>query len=153
MPGYFFSNAAFSGRIAWLTISVVYQTTLPSFFAASISAASAPATSWLGVSKASASRPTNAERIENPLPTMCGRGHRVVSEGRVPAAPSMAGARGNFFHLSQRREIVAEPAPQQIPDADIALAEHEMVGIADEVQLGRLAGALEQLDRLFGGRD
>src|SRR5262249_52952221 len=52
-----------------------------------------------------------------------------------------------------RREIVGEPAAQQIPDAGIAFAEHEMIGIADEVQLSRLSGALEQLDRLLGRRD
>ena len=40
-PGYFFSKASCSGRMAWFTMRVVYQTTWPSFFAASISAASA----------------------------------------------------------------------------------------------------------------
>src|SRR5690242_1242471 len=37
MPGYFFSNAAAIGRASWSTIRVVYQTTVPSFFAASTS--------------------------------------------------------------------------------------------------------------------
>jgi hypothetical protein len=40
-PGYFFSKASCSGRMAWFTMRVVYQTTRPSFFAASTSAASA----------------------------------------------------------------------------------------------------------------
>ena len=34
MPGYFFWKASTSGRTAWLTMSVVYQTTCPSAFAA-----------------------------------------------------------------------------------------------------------------------
>src|SRR5262249_5718277 len=41
MPGYFFSNAAFTGRTSWLIIWVEYQLTSPSFLAASIRAASA----------------------------------------------------------------------------------------------------------------
>jgi hypothetical protein len=40
MP-YFFSKAALTGRTSWVMIWVVYQTTSPSFFAASVSAASA----------------------------------------------------------------------------------------------------------------
>jgi hypothetical protein len=38
---YYFSNAALTGRTSWATIWVVYQTTSPSFLAASIKAASA----------------------------------------------------------------------------------------------------------------
>src|SRR5262245_50318003 len=38
---YFFSKAALTGRTSWLIIWVVYQTTSPSFFAASTKAASA----------------------------------------------------------------------------------------------------------------
>src|SRR5262249_38334193 len=41
MPGYFFSNAAVTGRTSWLMICVEYQYTSPSFLAAAISAASA----------------------------------------------------------------------------------------------------------------
>src|SRR5262249_55502542 len=39
-PGYFFSNAAVTGRTSWLMIWVVYQVTSPSFLAASITLAS-----------------------------------------------------------------------------------------------------------------
>src|SRR5262245_58968773 len=38
---YFFSKAALTGRTSWLMIWVVYQTTSPSFFAASTKVASA----------------------------------------------------------------------------------------------------------------
>src|SRR5215470_16403015 len=41
MPGYFFSNAAVTGRTSWLMIWVEYQLTSPSFLAASTRAASA----------------------------------------------------------------------------------------------------------------
>src|SRR5262245_41536444 len=133
IPGYFFSNAALSGRMAWFTIRVVYQTTLPSFLAASTSAGSA-ATAFPLAMTASATATARADRC------------------RIRAA-SMAGARGHLACCRGGREIVAEPATQQLPDAGIAFAEHEMVGIADEVQLGGLAGALEQLDRLFGRGD
>ena len=40
MPGYFFSKAAVTGRTSWLMIWVEYQMTSPSFFAASMVAAS-----------------------------------------------------------------------------------------------------------------
>ena len=42
-PGYFFMNASATGRTSWFTISVEYQTTLPSFCATAISAGSAAA--------------------------------------------------------------------------------------------------------------
>src|SRR5260370_3272492 len=47
--------------------------------------------------------------------------------------------------------MLGNQAAQKIPDAGIPFAEHEMIGVADEVQLGRLPRALEQLDRLLGG--
>src|SRR5262249_20367806 len=47
-------------------------------------------------------------------------------------------------------EIVAQPVPHHAPDPRIVLAEQEVVDLAEQVQLGRLAGALEQLDRLLG---
>src|ERR1700734_930943 len=40
IPGYFASKASTMGRTIWLTIKVLYQTTEPSFRAASINAAS-----------------------------------------------------------------------------------------------------------------
>src|SRR5262249_10288670 len=60
---------------------------------------------------------------------------------------------GDFCRCRGCRKIAIEPAAQEIPDARVALAEHEMIGAADEMQLGRLPGALEQLDRLLGGGD
>src|SRR5215510_7291786 len=48
---------------------------------------------------------------------------------------------------SRRASRAADPRRAYCP------REHEMIGIADEVQLGRLARALEQLDRLFRGCD
>src|SRR5262249_13672483 len=127
MPGYFRSKASFSGRTAWLTVKGVYQTTLPSLRAASISVASAAPAGLLAPTAVSASR--------------------AISAGRR-MEPSFRGA---GLRLGTGREIFAEPAAQQIPDARIALTEHEMIGVADEVQLAGLAGALEHLDRLLGG--
>src|SRR5260370_11611448 len=66
---------------------------------------------------------------------------------------SMAQAGGALCCRRDCGQIVAKPAPQQVPDAGVGFAEHEMIGIADEVQLGGLPGALEQLDRLLGRGD
>ena len=72
---------------------------------------------------------------------------------RGPIAPVSSDPPRTFPRRRLRhREIVAEPVAQQVPHAGVALAEHEMVGVAEQVQLGRLAGALEQLDRLLGRR-
>src|SRR5262249_51787828 len=49
----------------------------------------------------------------------------------------------DFCRRRSCRKIGVEPAAQEIPDAGVALAEHEMIGAADEMQLGRLPGALE----------
>src|SRR5882757_5603519 len=70
----------------------------------------------------------------------------------LPAAGSVA-RRDFAYRGRRRREIIAEPTAQQLPDAGVALAEHEMIGIADQMQLARLARAFEHLDRLFRGRD
>ena len=64
--------------------------------------------------------------------------------------PSMAHAGNSLRCWCPCGEIIGEPAPQQVPDAGIALGKHEMIGIADEMQLAGLAGALEQLDGLLG---
>jgi hypothetical protein len=37
--------------------------------------------------------------------------------------------------------------------ARIAFREHEMVGVGEQMHLGRLAGVSEQLDRLLDRRD
>jgi hypothetical protein len=62
---------------------------------------------------------------------------------------SMAHAGGALCCRRDCGQIVAKPAPQLVPDAGVGFAEHEMTGIADEVQLGGLPGALEQLDGLL----
>src|SRR5262245_14155730 len=138
--------------MAWFTIRVVYQTTLPSFLAASSSAGSA-ATAFPPATMASATATTTADRCME-LPPKQAAGYGTIARGqRARMRASMAGARGDLSCCRGGREIVAEPATQQIPDAGVAFAEHEMVGVADEVQLGGLPGALEQLDRLLGRGD
>src|SRR5262245_3198197 len=153
MPGYFFSNAALSGRMAWFTIRVVYPTTLPSFLAASTSGGSA-ATAFPPATMASATATTTADRCMELPPKETGRYEALARrrDARIRAG-SMARVRRDLPCRRSGREIVAEPATKQVPDAGIAFTEHEMVGIADEMQLGGLAGALEQLDRLLGRGD
>src|SRR5690242_6110131 len=66
IPGYFFSNAAAIGRASWSTIRVVYQTTVPSFFAASTSwrlAAVAGATAANADKSAATSAAKNGNRL------------------------------------------------------------------------------------------
>src|SRR4030088_636537 len=103
MPWDFFSQAAFSGRIAWFTISVVYQTTLPSFFAASISAASAHPALWLGVRRANASTMTRADRTDNPPPTNSRAwSPRDPGEGRRRQRPQWPAPVATFFAAGGR---------------------------------------------------
>src|SRR5262245_24565567 len=80
---------------------------------------------------------------------------RRVAVARTPQPPPPSMAGGGLLGRCRggRREIVAEPAAQQVPHARVVLTEHEMVGIADQMQLGRLSRALEHLDRLLRGRD
>src|SRR5262245_45408460 len=139
---------------AWFTIRVVYQTTLPSFLAASTSAGSA-ATAFPPDTMASATATTTtADRCMQLPPKETGRYEALARrrDARIRAG-SMARVRRDLPCRRSGREIVAEPATKQVPDAGIAFTEHEMVGIADEMQLGGLAGALEQLDRLLGRGD
>jgi len=75
-------------------------------------------------------------------------GAEPLTSLRRTATRSVAGPRRRLFHRRSDREIFVEPRPHQVPHPRIALAEHEMVGVADEVQLARLPSAFEQLDRL-----
>src|SRR5690242_6384484 len=47
------------------------------------------------------------------------------------------------------REVLVEPVANEIHDQGIALGEHEMIDVGDQVEVGRLSRALEQLDRLL----
>src|SRR5690242_21871793 len=48
------------------------------------------------------------------------------------------------------REVFVEPVAHEVHDQGVALGEHEMIDVGDEVQVGRLSRAGEQLDRLLG---
>ena len=50
------------------------------------------------------------------------------------------------------REILLQPVVDHAAHAGVALREHEMIGLGEQVQIARLAGALEHLDRLLGRR-
>src|SRR5262245_18917550 len=95
-------------------------------------------------------------RLSPPYDDLSGflRWRVIAAKTPRPAPPSMTCVCRGLFRSGRRRgEILAEPAAQQVPDPAVALAEHEVVGIADEEQLGRLSRALEHLDRLLRGRD
>src|SRR3974377_1846224 len=64
----------------------------------------------------------------------------------------MARAGGRSLWHLRPRKIAGEPGAEAVPYARITIGEHEVIGVADEVQLRRLSRALEQLDRLLGGR-
>src|SRR6266487_5141650 len=51
-----------------------------------------------------------------------------------------------------RRKVLVEPVAHEVHHQRVALREHEMVDVGDEVEIGWSARALEQLDRLLGGR-
>jgi hypothetical protein len=103
IPGYFFSNAAFSGRIAWLTMSVVYQTTVPSFLAASISAASAACATFASDDNAtSAARKVRADRRQRfmrGLPADKGFGGSPATEAASIAQRARTPARASPLHI------------------------------------------------------
>ena len=54
---------------------------------------------------------------------------------------------------SRKREVFVEPVPDQLGDQRVRFGQHEMVGVGDEVQIGRLAGMTKKIDRLLGRRD
>src|SRR3954452_16968594 len=50
------------------------------------------------------------------------------------------------------RQIFVQLGVDHAADAHVVLPEHEMIGFGEQVQVARLAGALEHLDRLLGRR-
>src|SRR5882672_7673693 len=82
MPGYFFSNAAVTGRTSWLMIWVEYQLTSPSFLAASIRAASAAYATLVTKEAASAQAKVEVRRATGSpfifFISMCRWWHRVA---------------------------------------------------------------------------
>src|SRR6266508_5518874 len=51
-----------------------------------------------------------------------------------------------------RGKVFVEPVAHEVHDQGVAFREHEMVDVGDQVEIGRLARALEKLDRLLGRR-
>src|SRR5881397_2449498 len=51
-----------------------------------------------------------------------------------------------------RRKVFVEPIAHQVDHQRVPFREHEMIDVGDEVEIGRLSRALEELDRLFGRR-
>src|SRR5258708_1754128 len=66
---------------------------------------------------------------------------------------SLIGLMAGSSCLSLLREVLLQPVVQQVEHALVALAPEEVIDAGDQVQLGRLAGVAEQLDRLLGRRD
>src|SRR4051812_5669258 len=50
------------------------------------------------------------------------------------------------------RKVKCQPIPQQVDHDRVALGEHEVIDARDEVQVGRLSGAREEVHRLLGRR-
>src|SRR6266852_1968715 len=51
-----------------------------------------------------------------------------------------------------RGKVFGQPIAHEIAHQRVPLREHEMVDVGDEVEIGRISGALEKLDRLLGRR-
>src|SRR6266581_5673265 len=64
-----------------------------------------------------------------------------------------AGARGSLMQVSELRgEVFAEPIAHEGDHQSVFLREHEMIDVGYEMEIGRLARALEKLYRLLGRR-
>src|SRR6185436_20070142 len=50
------------------------------------------------------------------------------------------------------RKVFFEPVVDHAAHPRVALGEHEVIGLSKQMQIARLAGALEHLDRLLGRR-
>src|SRR5689334_4297890 len=68
---------------------------------------------------------------------------------QLPSAGRLDGV-GISTRRNDRRKIIFQPIVYDAPDAGVVFRKHEMVEAAEQMQLGRLTGALEHFDRLFG---
>src|SRR5690242_4623411 len=59
-------------------------------------------------------------------------------------------ARSRSVRLYSCRKVLAKPIAHNAPHPGVVLPEQEVVDLAEQMQLGRLVGMLEQLDRLLG---
>src|SRR5882672_6178492 len=51
-----------------------------------------------------------------------------------------------------RGKVFGQPIAHQVDHQRVPFREHEMVDVGDEMEISRLSGALEKLDRLLGRR-
>src|SRR5215216_7598637 len=71
-----------------------------------------------------------------------------IRAGNPLSARSRGGSRGAGARAPHRK-VGVEPVAHDRPDALVVLRECEVVEAAEQMQLGRLPGAPEQLDRLL----
>src|SRR5262245_23098137 len=55
--------------------------------------------------------------------------------------------------LPLERKVLVQPVAEEVDDQGIAFREHEMIHVGHQVQVGRLAGTGEEIERLLGGGD
>src|SRR6266571_2588630 len=78
---------------------------------------------------------------------------RLSASAEAVCAAGAAGVRGFLMQVSELRgEIFVEPIAHEVDHQLVSLREHEMVDVGYEMEIGRLARALEKLYRLLGRR-
>src|SRR5258708_27660997 len=100
-------------------------------------------TPWLPMPRSSAHTSTSAtvRALSSTMPA------------RTKMSPTSARRRSGVIAHSSDGEVLRQPVAHQVEDDRVALAHQEVVDARDEVQVRRLSGVLEKIDRLLGRRD